>query len=61
MSREHILIREVVARVPEDRPVRDTIGTFWFIGRHRAAAPLERRDEAKIAKQRTIKKLLQHG
>ena len=25
MSREHIVVREVVARSPEDRPVRDTV------------------------------------
>jgi adenylate cyclase len=34
MSREHIVVREVVARSPEDRPVRDTIdGTAeWLVG-----------------------------
>ena len=34
MSREHIVIQEVVARAPEDRPARDTIDGIaeWLVG-----------------------------
>jgi adenylate cyclase len=34
MSREHIVVREVVARSPEDRPVRDTVDGIaeWLVG-----------------------------
>ena len=35
LSHEHIVVREVVARLPEDRPPRDTIDGMHAGGRQR--------------------------
>jgi adenylate cyclase len=41
ISREHIVVREVVARAPEDRPARDTVDEIaeWLVGPARHIVP----------------------